>query len=149
MLPAIFVVQAFSQPTVSNAVRDYRQNNEHQILCEFIELLKIPNVASDTENINRNANYLVSELGKHGLNPKLLSAADKNVSPVVLELVEYQELTTPAAFLPRVATLIRISSSLLLTTELNCLAVLQLEVLQKLCLRLPKRNFSAKLIIGA
>jgi acetylornithine deacetylase/succinyl-diaminopimelate desuccinylase-like protein len=83
LLPAIFVVQAFSQSAASNAVRDYRQNNEHQILSEFIELLKIPNVASDTENINRNANYLVSELKKRGLNPKLLSAANKNVPPAV------------------------------------------------------------------
>ncbi len=91
-LPALFVLQVFSQPTVTEAVRDYRTANEHKILSEFVKLLKIPNVASDTENINRNANYLVSELEKRGLNPRLLSLDDETAPPAV-----YGEWTVPGA----------------------------------------------------
>ena len=34
-------------------VREYRRAHEHEILREFLDLLSIPNVASDTENIRR------------------------------------------------------------------------------------------------
>ena len=39
----------------AGSVRDYRRAHEHEILSEFMELLAIPNVASDRENIRRNA----------------------------------------------------------------------------------------------
>ena len=38
-----------------NKVRDYRKNNEHAIMAEFLELLSIPNVALDRINIRKNA----------------------------------------------------------------------------------------------
>lgn len=79
----IFAWPIFAQTSITRAVREYRQSNEHQILKEFFELLSIPNVASDTTNIYRNANYLVSEMKKRGLKPQLLSAANKNVPPAV------------------------------------------------------------------
>lgn len=41
---------AFAQ--AGNPVREYRRANEHRILREFVELLSIPNVASDTEGIS-------------------------------------------------------------------------------------------------
>ena len=65
------------------AVRQYREANEHRLLTEFIRLLEIPNVASDTPNIRRNADYLVAEMQKRGLKPQLLEADDKKVPPVV------------------------------------------------------------------
>lgn len=79
----IFASPIFAQTSITRAVREYRQSNEHQILKEFFELLSIPNVASDTRNIYRNANYLVSEMKKRGLKPQLLYAANKNVPPAV------------------------------------------------------------------
>lgn len=71
------------QTSVTNSVREYREKNERQILQDFFQLLSIPNVASDTKNIYRNANYLVSELKKRNLNPKLLKAKDEKVPPAV------------------------------------------------------------------
>lgn len=78
-------------PTVS-AVRDYRRANEHQLLQEFFRLLSMPNVASDRENIRRNADYLVAEMRKRDLNPRLLTAAEENAPPAV-----YGEWIVPGA----------------------------------------------------
>ena len=73
-------------------IREYRQSNEHRLLTEFIRILEIPNVASDTANIRRNADYLVAEMQKRELKPRLLEANDKKVPPVV-----YGEWITPGA----------------------------------------------------
>ena len=74
---------SFGQTTHSSPIRAYRQQNEHRLLNEFIKLLEIPNVASDTANIRRNADYLIAEMEKRGLKPRLLEAGDKKVPPVV------------------------------------------------------------------
>lgn len=75
-----------------NPVRLYRQANEYRLLNDFVELLKLPNVASDTESIRLNARYIAAEMDKRGLKPRLLQAADKKVPPVV-----YGEWMTPGA----------------------------------------------------
>src|SRR5437588_3048527 len=41
-----------------SGVRDYRRAHERQILDEFTRLLAIPNIASDKENIRRNAELI-------------------------------------------------------------------------------------------
>ena len=76
----------------ANPVRDYRRANEHRILREFVELLSIPNVASDAEGIRRNAARLVELLTARGLKPRLLEAATRGAPPAV-----YGEWTTPGA----------------------------------------------------
>lgn len=75
--------QIFPQNSVTNAVREYRRTNERQLLRDFIELLSLPNVASDTENIYRNADYLVELMRERNLQPQLLTARNKAVPPVV------------------------------------------------------------------
>jgi acetylornithine deacetylase/succinyl-diaminopimelate desuccinylase-like protein len=87
-----FISACFAvDPTVS-AVREYRRANEHQFLRDFVQMLSIPNVAADRENIRRNADYLVSEMRKRGLKPQLLTAADENTPPAV-----FGEWTVPGA----------------------------------------------------
>jgi acetylornithine deacetylase/succinyl-diaminopimelate desuccinylase-like protein len=76
----------------TNSVRQYRKAHEHEILEEFIGLLSIPNVASDRENIRRNANALMQMMERRGLNPQLLEATNKDAPPAV-----YGELKTPGA----------------------------------------------------
>jgi acetylornithine deacetylase/succinyl-diaminopimelate desuccinylase-like protein len=88
----VLVSSTIASAQVTTPIRQYRQANEHRLLSEFIRLLEIPNVASDTVNIRRNADYLVVEMQKRGLNPRLLEAADKKVPPVV-----YGEFNTPGA----------------------------------------------------
>jgi len=75
----VFAVVAFGQ----TSTRDYRRAHEHQILSEFTRLLAIPNVASDRENIRRNAQFIVEMMQRRGLNPQLLEAKTKDVPPAV------------------------------------------------------------------
>ncbi|HEV2223787.1 MAG TPA: M20/M25/M40 family metallo-hydrolase [Candidatus Acidoferrales bacterium] len=63
-----------SSPTsrVVSSVRAYRVAHEPQIINEFVSLLSIPNVASDTPNIQRNATALVAMLNRRGFHTQLL-----------------------------------------------------------------------------
>src|SRR5437016_4366820 len=64
-------------------VRDYRRAHERQILDEFTHLLAIPNVASDHENIRKNAELILEMMKRRGLNPQLLEAKSKDTPPAV------------------------------------------------------------------
>ena len=64
-------------------VRDYRRAHERQILDEFTRLLGIPNVASDRENIRRNAQFIIEMMQRRGLNPRLLETVTKESPPAV------------------------------------------------------------------
>ncbi|HEY2462067.1 MAG TPA: M20/M25/M40 family metallo-hydrolase [Candidatus Acidoferrum sp.] len=72
LLPAGQVVQQ---------VRDFRMNNEDRIVRELAEFLAIPNVASDTENIQKNAAHLVEMLEARGIETHLLPIGGRG--PVV------------------------------------------------------------------
>jgi acetylornithine deacetylase/succinyl-diaminopimelate desuccinylase-like protein len=72
------------------ATHDYRVAHEEQILQEFTSLLAIPNVASDKDNIQRNADFLAAALQRRHVDAQQLSAAGSN--PVV-----YGEIKTPGA----------------------------------------------------
>jgi acetylornithine deacetylase/succinyl-diaminopimelate desuccinylase-like protein len=72
------------------AADQWRASHEQQILQEFTALLSIPNVASDRENIQRNADVLVGLLAKRHVAAKQLTAEGSN--PVV-----YGEIKTPGA----------------------------------------------------
>lgn len=71
-------------------VRAYRQKHEHEILKEFVELLSIPNVASDHPNIRKNAAAIMEMMKRRKLNPRLLEAKSTNSPPAI-----YGEWTTP------------------------------------------------------
>jgi acetylornithine deacetylase/succinyl-diaminopimelate desuccinylase-like protein len=73
------------------AARSYREANEPAILTEFAELLALPNLASDSANIRRNADHLLVMLGKRGFtNTRLLTVPGG--PPAV-----YGELPAPGA----------------------------------------------------
>lgn len=55
-------------------VRKYRQTNEQKILREFVELLSLPNLASDSANIGRNAAFIEGMLKQRGVKTQLLRA---------------------------------------------------------------------------
>ncbi len=94
LIALIIVAASLASITFADArqtkVREYRTTHEHQILGEFMEFLSIPNVASDRENIRRNAEALMQMMAKRGLNPRLLETADGDAPPAV-----YGELNTP------------------------------------------------------
>ena len=74
---------------VQGEVRAWREANEQQIVDGFVELLSIPNVASDSDNIRRNADYLGGLLESRGFETRLLESAGP---PAV-----YGERLTPGA----------------------------------------------------
>ena len=81
-----------SAQTAQEKVREYRRTNEHQIVQEYLALLSIPNVAADTQNIRRNAEFIAGMMKQRGLSPRLLEGATPNTPPAV-----YAEIKTPGA----------------------------------------------------
>jgi acetylornithine deacetylase/succinyl-diaminopimelate desuccinylase-like protein len=66
---------------VVQEVRDYRMDHEDRIVRELAEFLSIPNVASDTPNIQKNAEHLVEMLEARGIETHLLPITGRG--PVV------------------------------------------------------------------
>jgi hypothetical protein len=83
---------AFAQPSnpAALAARNWRVAHERAIVREFIDLLAIPNMASDRLNIRKNAVAIVGALEKRGVKARLLETP--GVPPVV-----YGQLDTPGA----------------------------------------------------
>ena len=92
VLSALSISAQTTQDRVQDKVRDYRRANEAQILKEFIALLAIPNVAADTQNIRRNAEFIAGMMKQRGLTPRLLEGPTPNTPPAV-----YAEVKTPGA----------------------------------------------------
>jgi acetylornithine deacetylase/succinyl-diaminopimelate desuccinylase-like protein len=59
----------------TSAVRQYRQAHESEIIAEFVDLLSIPNVASDDVNIRRNARKLIEMMSRRGIKAQLLEGS--------------------------------------------------------------------------
>ena len=70
------------QPNSNSAVHSYVIQNQPTILHDFEQLLAIPNIASDTPNIEKNAALLLQMLEKRGLKAELLRV--ENAPPAVL-----------------------------------------------------------------
>jgi acetylornithine deacetylase/succinyl-diaminopimelate desuccinylase-like protein len=88
---AMFAPETLAQPSPeAAAARKHRQAHEHEIIAEYVKLLAIPNVASDTANIGRNAQLISGMLAQRGVQTRLLEVA--GAPPVV-----YGELRTPGA----------------------------------------------------
>jgi acetylornithine deacetylase/succinyl-diaminopimelate desuccinylase-like protein len=62
------------------------------LLREYLDLLAIPNVASDRSNIRRNADRIAAMMAARGLSPRLLESEDGSVPPLV-----YGEWLVPGA----------------------------------------------------
>jgi acetylornithine deacetylase/succinyl-diaminopimelate desuccinylase-like protein len=75
---------------VANQTRAWRILHEKEILAEFAELLAIPNLATDTPNIQRNAEAIRALCEKRGLTAKLVKL--EGAPPVVVA-----ELAAPNA----------------------------------------------------
>ncbi len=83
LLLSVFANVAAADPSiVAKQTRDWRQKHEREILAEFSDLLAIPNLASDTPNIQRNADAIRALFGKRGLTTQLL--AHEGAPPIVV-----------------------------------------------------------------
>lgn len=68
----------------------WRVSNEKAILEEFIELLRLPNYAGNSDDIRRNAGHIVGMLERRGIDARILDSGEG--APAV-----YGELMTPGA----------------------------------------------------
>ncbi|MFP3939225.1 MAG: M20/M25/M40 family metallo-hydrolase [Thermoanaerobaculia bacterium] len=66
------------------AARAHRQAHEAEILRDYAELLKIPNVASDTESIRRNAEVIRDLLSERGVEAELWTLPDTPEAPPIV-----------------------------------------------------------------
>jgi acetylornithine deacetylase/succinyl-diaminopimelate desuccinylase-like protein len=89
---AVMVVFSLHVAVGQTPIRNYRRAHERQILDEFTRLLAIPNIASDRENIRRNARLILEMMHRRGLNPQLLEGRTNDTPPAV-----YGEWKTPGA----------------------------------------------------
>jgi len=89
---AMLITFAASLSAGQISVRNYRRAHERQIIEEFTRLLAIPNIASDKQNIRRNAEFIREMMQRRGLNPQLLEARTRDVPPAV-----YGEWKVPGA----------------------------------------------------
>ncbi len=78
------------------SVRAYRAGHDSQIIDEFVQFLSIPNVASDTENIERNASRLIEMMSRRGIQARLLPG--KNSPPAVFGELKTQGATRTIGF---------------------------------------------------
>ena len=82
-----------SQVTDIEKVRTVRQQKEYAWLQEFMQLLSIPNEASDTYNIQRNASMIMELMRKRNIQDvKLLTPQTKDAPPAI-----YGEVKVPGA----------------------------------------------------
>ncbi len=72
---ALAPVLAAAQPSPSQAARAWHERNQSAIIAELRDLVAIPNVASDSANIRRNAVHLVAMLERRGVRARLLEVA--------------------------------------------------------------------------
>jgi acetylornithine deacetylase/succinyl-diaminopimelate desuccinylase-like protein len=92
-IPGISLAQSDRSSAASfrSAVDSYRRAHEADILNEFAALLAIPNLASDSVNIRRNAAAVSAMMERRGIATRLLE------SPTGGPPVVYGELRTPGA----------------------------------------------------
>jgi acetylornithine deacetylase/succinyl-diaminopimelate desuccinylase-like protein len=73
---SISITPVWADPSIAaDQARAWRQAHEQEIVDDFAKLLAMPNVASDTINIRRNAEYIGGLLSPRGFEVRLLETA--------------------------------------------------------------------------
>jgi acetylornithine deacetylase/succinyl-diaminopimelate desuccinylase-like protein len=79
LLAGLFGRSLYGNEGLFQAIRTYRKAHEHQIIREFTELLSIPNVSSDQENIRKNAVFIRDMMIKRGIDTRIMETAGNPV----------------------------------------------------------------------
>jgi len=70
--------------TPESDIRAFTTAHQQQILDQFVELLKIPNIASDRDGIRRNADAITTRMRRLDLSPRLLTPSGMPDAPPVI-----------------------------------------------------------------
>jgi acetylornithine deacetylase/succinyl-diaminopimelate desuccinylase-like protein/pimeloyl-ACP methyl ester carboxylesterase len=92
LCPAVVPGALWGQHDAVAISRDYRDQHGPRIVRAFAELLAIPNVASDSVNIGRNAARIAALLAAQGARTELLTLPGTNAPPIV-----YGRIDVPGA----------------------------------------------------
>ena len=82
MMAAFVTLLLAGSSVAQNPIREYRAGREAQIIDELIRFLAIPNLASDTPNIERNAAAIVDMFTRRGAETRLLRV--EGAPPIVV-----------------------------------------------------------------
>src|SRR5579872_6997520 len=98
LLLLLTAVPARALPATDAAriARDYRTRHERQIVADYMTLLAIPNVASDTANIGKNADAIAAMLRQRGAEVRLLQV--EGAPPLVYAVLPARGAKTTVAF---------------------------------------------------
>src|SRR5437879_13784054 len=96
IVPAMLLVGAAHAQTRPE-IEKYVTAHEQKIVCEFVDLLAIPNIAADRANIRRNAAFVAEMLGKRGFRTEILETSGNPLvygeregrGPTVLYYIHY------------------------------------------------------------
>ncbi len=85
--------QLAAQVNTVTSIRNYLQANQHKVINEFVSFLQIPNISSDSDNIRRNADFIMQAMSKRNIkNVQLLYPVTSKAFPAV-----YGEVMVPGA----------------------------------------------------
>ena len=76
----------------AQTVSDFVQQAKPKWLEEYVRFLSIPNVASDSVNIRKNAAFIQDMMVRRGITSRLLQGTTPGVTPAV-----FGEIRTPGA----------------------------------------------------
>lgn len=93
LLACIVVGSIFAQPTEVSRIRNYIKENEKAWLSEYLNFVRIPNLAADKISIQQNASFIMDRMKKSGIQQvQLLATAEPTVPPTI-----YGEVNVPGA----------------------------------------------------
>jgi acetylornithine deacetylase/succinyl-diaminopimelate desuccinylase-like protein len=84
-----FYLLAVSQ-TTQQKVKQYCQANQVNLIEEYKEFLSIPNIADDSANIRRNADFIKQMMEKRGIKAELLFGKSPGANPAVFGEIKVQ-----------------------------------------------------------
>ena len=84
-------VSLFAQ-VAPTKTQKFVQDNDKSILEEYVQFLAIPNVSSDTMNIQKNTKFIMEMMEKRGIKASVLNGTTPGVTPAV-----YGEIIVPGA----------------------------------------------------
>src|SRR5215212_2385153 len=96
LLLLLAAVPLAAAPTPAQRVREWRIAHEKEIVAELMQFLAIPNIASDRENIERNAQAIVALFAKRGIEARLLRV--EGAPPLVVADVRSPNAKQTVAF---------------------------------------------------
>jgi len=90
-----FALSAPAQQTPAQIAHAYTAAHQSELLRQFEDFVSIPDVAADSANLRRNADYLLAQLRQRGLTAQLLTAPGLPAPPIVFGELRASN-TTPA-----------------------------------------------------